>query len=107
MVAELLPRTYCTCKWFVIGLVPDMLPVEIAMQDEETMSIPAAGRKYYGLGKSASYDAADRGDIPTIRVGKKLRRVPKRAMEALMKAATKEALRRAVIRGTQMAVPAP
>ena len=76
------------------------------MQDEETMSVPAAGRKYFGLGRAASYEAADRGDIPTIRVGKKLRRVPKRVIEAQMNAATEEALRRALIRGAQMAIPA-
>jgi hypothetical protein len=83
----------------MLMMVANTLPVEIAMQ---TLSIPAAGRKYYGLGRSASYEAADRGDIPTIRVGKKLRRVPKRAMEALMHAASEEALRRARIRGAQL-----
>jgi hypothetical protein len=46
-----------------------------------TMSIPEAGRKYFGLSRNGSYAAADRGDIPTIRVGPKLRRVPVRAME--------------------------
>lgn len=34
-----------------------------------TITIPAAGRTYFGIGKNASYRAADRGDIPTIRVG--------------------------------------
>lgn len=34
-----------------------------------TMSIPAAGRHYFGLGRNASYAAAARGDIPTIRIG--------------------------------------
>jgi hypothetical protein len=64
------------------------------MSDElETMSVPAAGRKYYGLGRSASYAAADRGDIPTITCGK-VRRVPIRTMEALLNAVTTEALRR-------------
>jgi hypothetical protein len=53
------------------------------MPDEEmplTMSIPEAGKKYYDLSKNASYDAANRGDIPFIQVGR-LKRVPIRAME--------------------------
>lgn len=46
-----------------------------------TISVPEAGRKYFGLSKNGSYDAARRGDIPTIPVGRLLR-VPVRAMEA-------------------------
>lgn len=34
-----------------------------------TMSVPAAGQRYFGLGRNASYAAAARGEIPTIRVG--------------------------------------
>jgi hypothetical protein len=45
-----------------------------------TMTVPEAGAKYYGLGRFGSYAAAQRGDIPTIRVGRLLR-VPVRAME--------------------------
>jgi hypothetical protein len=45
------------------------------MAEPKTLSIPEAGRLYYDLGKNASYRAADRGDIPTIRIGRK-RRVP-------------------------------
>ena len=45
-----------------------------------TLSVPEAGKKYYGLSRNGSYDAAERGDIPTIRVGRLLR-VPVRAME--------------------------
>ena len=48
-----------------------------------TMSVPEAGKKYFGLSRNGSYDAADRGDIPTIRVGK-LRRVPVRLMERML-----------------------
>ena len=43
--------------------------------DDLTWSIPYAGSKA-NLGKNASYAAARRGEIPTIRFGKKLR-VPK------------------------------
>ena len=45
-----------------------------------TISVPEAGRKYFGLSKNGSYDAARRGEIPTIPVGRLLR-VPIRAME--------------------------
>jgi excisionase family DNA binding protein len=45
-----------------------------------TISVPDAGRKYFGLSRDGSYDAAKRGDIPAIRVGRKLR-VPVAAME--------------------------
>jgi len=46
----------------------------------KTLSVPEAGRKYYGLSRNGSYDAAARGDIPTVKVGRLLR-VPVRAME--------------------------
>jgi hypothetical protein len=39
----------------------------------KTLSIPEAGRIYYGLSRNGSYDAAKRGDIPTIKVGSKYR----------------------------------
>jgi hypothetical protein len=49
----------------------------------ETMSVPEAGKKYFGLSRNGSYDAAERGEIPTIRIGRLLR-VPVRAMERLL-----------------------
>ncbi len=36
-----------------------------------TYSVPEAGAKI-GLGKSASYEAARRGDLPTLRMGRRL-----------------------------------
>ncbi len=39
----------------------------------KTISVPEAGKVYYDLSKNASYEAARRGDIPTIRVGRLLR----------------------------------
>jgi hypothetical protein len=45
-----------------------------------TISVPEAGARYFGLSRNASYDAAARGEIPTIKVGR-LKRVPVRAME--------------------------
>jgi hypothetical protein len=35
-------------------------------------SVPNAGRTYFNLGRGASYEAARRGEIPTIRIGRKL-----------------------------------
>src|SRR5262249_3371470 len=55
--------------------VEDKLPV--------TMTIPAAGRHFYDLGRDGSYAAARRGDLVTIRVGR-LRRVPVEAQKARM-----------------------
>jgi hypothetical protein len=57
--------------------------METQMQEgsaPKTMTVPDAGRIYFGLGRNASYDAAKRGDIPTIKVGRLLR-VPVAAME--------------------------
>jgi hypothetical protein len=36
------------------------------------MSVPDAGRHYFDLGRNASYEAARRGEIPTIRIGARL-----------------------------------
>jgi hypothetical protein len=49
--------------------------------EPKTLTVPEAGRLYFALGRNASYDAARRGDIPTIRIGRLLR-VPVAAMEA-------------------------
>ena len=49
----------------------------------KTMSVPAAGRKYLGVGKNTAYAAARSGQIPTIRIGRLLR-VPIAAMERLL-----------------------
>jgi Helix-turn-helix domain len=48
-----------------------------------TISVPEAGRRYFGLSRNGAYGAAARGEIPTIRIGRLLR-VPVRAMEALL-----------------------
>jgi excisionase family DNA binding protein len=45
-----------------------------------TITVPEAGKRYFNLSRGASYAAAERGEIPTIRVGRLLR-VPVRAME--------------------------
>jgi hypothetical protein len=46
----------------------------------KTITVPDAGREYFGLSRNAAYAAAKRGDIPTIKIGKLLR-VPIRALE--------------------------
>jgi hypothetical protein len=50
------------------------------MNEPKTLTVPDAGRIYFDLGRNASYEAARRGDIPVIRVGRLLR-VPVGAME--------------------------
>jgi hypothetical protein len=52
-------------------------------ETEKTLSVPEAGRRYFGLARGASYEAAKRGEIPTVRVGR-IKRVPVRAMERIL-----------------------
>lgn len=54
----------------------------------KTMTVPEAGAEYFGLSRNASYEAAKRGDIPTIKIGKLLR-VPIRALEQKLDASLK------------------
>jgi hypothetical protein len=37
-----------------------------------TISVPDAGKLFFGLARCAAYEAAKRGDIPTIRIGGKI-----------------------------------
>jgi hypothetical protein len=48
-----------------------------------TLSVPEAGKRYFDLSRNASYAAAERGEIPTIRIGRLLR-VPVRALERML-----------------------
>ena len=48
-----------------------------------TISVPEAGETYFGLSKNGSYEAARRGDIPTIQVGR-LKRVSVAVMERIV-----------------------
>jgi hypothetical protein len=52
-----------------------------------TISVPEAGRRYFGLSRNASYTAAARGELPTLRMGRLLR-VPVRALERMLDAAS-------------------
>jgi hypothetical protein len=58
-----------------------------------TMPIPEFGKRYYGLGRSAAYAAAARGDIPVKRVGGKLMGLP-HAAEAELRGHGRVAARR-------------
>lgn len=49
-------------------------------EKSETLSIPEAGKRYFGLSRNGAYAAAERGEIPYITVGR-LKRVPIRLME--------------------------
>ncbi len=51
-----------------------------------TMSVPEAGKEYLGLGRDASYQAARRGELPIIRIGKRMI-VPRIAMERMLREA--------------------
>jgi hypothetical protein len=48
-----------------------------------TLSVPEAGKLYFNLSRNGSYDAAMRGDLPTIKIGR-LIRVPVRALEKML-----------------------
>ena len=52
-------------------------------ETEKTISVPEAGKRYFDLGRGASYDAAKRGDIPVVRIGRTVR-VPVRALESML-----------------------
>lgn len=55
-----------------------------------TLSVPEAGRRYFGLCRVSAYAAAARGDFPTIRIGRLLR-VPVRALEQMLNKASEQA----------------
>jgi Helix-turn-helix domain len=49
-----------------------------------TLSVPEAGRIYFDIkSRAGAYAAAQRGDIPTIRIGRRVR-VPVRALERML-----------------------
>jgi hypothetical protein len=53
------------------------------MEEPKTMTVPEAGRRYFDLGRNASYEAARRGEIPTIKIGRLLR-VPVVQLERML-----------------------
>jgi hypothetical protein len=56
-------------------------------EEAKTLSVPVAGRRYFDLGKNASYEAAKRGEIPVIKIGSRLR-VPVVALERMLEQAS-------------------
>ena len=52
----------------------------------KTLTVPEAGRLYFGLSRNSSYEAAKRGDFPIIRIGRLLR-VPVVALERMLEQA--------------------
>jgi hypothetical protein len=55
----------------------------------KTLSVPEAGSIYFDLGRNASYAAAARGEIPTIKIGARLRVPIVRLEQMLAEADTK------------------
>jgi excisionase family DNA binding protein len=51
----------------------------------KTISVPEAG-EYFGLKRNAAYEAARRGELPIIKIGKRLR-VPVVALERMLEEA--------------------
>jgi hypothetical protein len=49
----------------------------------KTISVPEAGKRYFGLSRNGSYAAAIRGEIPVVKIGRLLR-VPVRALEQML-----------------------
>ena len=56
-----------------------------ALEQPKTLSVPEAGRRYFNLSRNSSYEAASRGELPTIRIGRLLR-VPVIALERMLSA---------------------
>jgi ribosomal protein S14 len=71
---------------------PNRRKKEYHMSEETplTISVPEAGKRYFGLCRNSSYDAAKRGQIPTIKIGRLLR-VPVRALERMLERASEPA----------------
>jgi hypothetical protein len=61
---------------------------ETLANQRKTLTVPEAGALYFGLKRDASYAAAARGQIPTIRLGRSLR-VPILALERMLEEAAK------------------
>ena len=55
----------------------------VAADLPKTLSVPVAGRRYFDMGRNASYEAARRGELPVIRFGRRLR-VPVIALERML-----------------------
>jgi len=63
--------------------------MKVKQDPTKTMDVPEAGKRYFGLGKNASYEAAKRGEIPIIKIGGRLRAVVP-ALELMLEQAGKK-----------------
>ena len=61
------------------------------MDDKLTLTVPETAKRL-GIGKNLAYDAIQRGEIPSIRVGHRLL-VPVAALEAMMRQAGSDEIR--------------
>lgn len=59
---------------------------DISIEPAKTLSVPEAGKRYFGLSRGASYAAAANGQMPAIRIGRLLR-VPVVAVEKMLERA--------------------
>jgi hypothetical protein len=59
------------------------------LNEAKTLAVPEAGRRYFNLGRNASYEAAKRGDLPVIRIGSRLR-VPVVVLERMLTDASRK-----------------
>lgn len=60
------------------------------MAERKVITVPEAGEQL-GLGRNAAYEAAKRGDIPTVRIGRRLL-VPRDAIDQLLARASAKAI---------------
>lgn len=68
----------------LLGLPSDSVGLRrMNINEFKTLSVPTAGKVYFGLGRNASYDAVKRGEIPVIRIGARLR-VPVVLLERML-----------------------
>ena len=54
----------------------------VATTERRTLTVEEAGQ-WLGIGRSAAYAAANRGELPTIRIGRRMV-VPKDALERML-----------------------
>lgn len=59
---------------------------DVTTEPAKTLSVPEAGKQYFGLSRGASYAAAANGQIPTIKIGRIIR-VPVIAVERMLERA--------------------
>jgi len=55
------------------------------MADRKTITVPEAGEQL-GLGRNAAYEAAKRGEIPVVRIGRRML-VPRDAIDRMLQRA--------------------